>query len=89
MAQYSKKDIIDYVSNLLEIWGRIDLDAMTIDLEASGGSITKAELDQSRKRREDSLNILGIVLQIVDAEVPGDAMFEGIEGKAEKDGKCQ
>lgn len=86
MAQYSKKDILDYVSNLLEIWGRIDLDAMTTDLEASGGSITKAELDRSRKRREDSLNILGIVLQIVDAEVPGDAMFEG---RAEKNGKCQ
>ena len=75
MAQYSKKDILGFIATQIDIYASVDVDAMVKDLEKYGHSIPQEEIERSQKRKEDSFNILLILLDLADKNIEDDGCF--------------
>lgn len=76
MAQYSKKDILGFIATQIDIYASVDVDAMVKDLGKHGHSIPQEEIERSQKRKEDSFNILLILLDLADKNIKDDGYFQ-------------
>lgn len=76
MAQYSKKDILGFIATQIDIYARMPVDTMAEDLEKLGCSMSQKEIDSCQKRKEDSFNILLILLDLADKNIEDDGYFQ-------------
>ena len=76
MAQYSKKDILGFIAMQIDICARMPVDAMAEKLEKLGCSMPQKEIDACQKRKEDSFNILLILLDLADKNIEDDGYFQ-------------
>lgn len=75
MAQYSKKDVLGFLATQINVWAEIDIDMMEEDLRKLGGSLSQEDIERSKKKQEAAFNILLILFQLADENIPENAGF--------------
>lgn len=76
MAQYSKKDILGFIATQIDLYANINVDVIVEDLKKHGHSMPQEEIDRSKKTKEDSFNILLILLDLADKNIEDDGCFQ-------------
>ena len=76
MAQYSKNDILRFIATQIDIYAKMDVNAMAEKLEKLGCSMSQKETDSCQKEKEDAFNILLILLDLADKNIEDDGYFQ-------------